>query len=251
MLRNDLEAAKQMKSRALAYPATLAAELNSLHVADLVEALNLLDPNIAASVLAAMPQEQTIRVFDQAGLEHSAELIRALPEIRVATILNGISVDRLIKILRTLPEAERQRLSALLPPGVQISLTKLLAYPPATAGGMMTIEFVRMPPDWTVEQGLRHLHEIGAVMETIYLIYVLDLKSQHLIDVVSLKQLILAELDATIGSLGSKEEAVYCYSANGAGRRRPPDLQVRPACSSSGGRDGTNGWNCHGRRRNR
>ena len=39
-------------------------------------------------------------------------------------------------------------------------------------------------------------------METIYLIYVLDLNSNILIDVVSLKQLILAESDATIGSLG-------------------------------------------------
>jgi len=204
MLGADSEPARRIKSRALADPAALAAELNSLHVADIVEALNVIEPKIAASVLAAMAPEQCIRVFDQAGLDHTSELICGLPENRVATILNGISVDRLIKILRALPEAEHQRFSTLFPPGLQTSLTKLLAYPPATAGGMMTIEFVKMPPDWTVEQGLRQLHKIGAGMETIYLIYVLDPTSQHLIDVVSLKQLILAEPGATIGSLGSR-----------------------------------------------
>ena len=206
MPATDSETAKRIKSRALSDPAALAAELNPLHVADVVEALDALDPKIGASVLAAMLPEQRVRVFDQAGLDHTSELIRGLPESMAATILNGISVDRLIAIFRALPDAERQRLSTLLPPTTQASLTRLLAYPPSTAGGMMTVEFVKMPPDWTVEQGIRHLHEVGAGAETIYLIYVLDPNSQHLLSVVSLKQLILADPTATIGSIGPHRE---------------------------------------------
>lgn len=208
MRETGRKGAKQLRDSASADPVALAAELNSLHVADIVEALNELDPKVAGATLAAMPNEQATRVFDQAGLEHMSELIRGLPEDRAAAILNGISVDHLIKIFRALPEAARPQYSALLPAALQNSLATLLAYPPSTAGGMMTIEFVKMTPDMTAEQGLRQLHDIGAGMETIYLIYVLDPGTQRLIQVVSLKQLILADPKATIGSLCSPRKPI-------------------------------------------
>ena len=38
----------------------------------------------------------------------------------------------------------------------------------------MTTEFVSVPADWTVEQTLDHIREVGRAKETVYAIYVLD-----------------------------------------------------------------------------
>jgi magnesium transporter len=51
---------------------------------------------------------------------------------------------------------------------MRASLDDLLRYPPESAGGLMTTDFVSVPADWTVERTLQHVREFGKNKETVY-----------------------------------------------------------------------------------
>ncbi len=58
-------------------------------------------------------------------------------------------------------------------------------YPPKTAGGIMTTEFVSLDPSMTVGDALAHIREVAAEMESIYACYVLEAGSRRLLGAVS------------------------------------------------------------------
>src|SRR3984893_4412372 len=174
-------------------PAAIAAEMATYHVADVVEALNALRPELAASVLESMPIERATDILEQPGFDKPQELIERLPLDRAAKIVGAMSADRRADIFRRLSEPERARLSARLEPSIQSSVQQLLAYPPMSAGSIMTTEFVSMPATWTVEQALQHIRDVGGAKETVYSVYVLDPISYKLLRAISLRQLILSD----------------------------------------------------------
>ena len=181
--------------------AAIAKKLGSLRVADAVDALDALDHPTAVAVLKVMPLPLAVQLFDEAGLDHPATIVKLLPDSLSAAILDGMSADRRVDIFRHLAPPDRERLTKLLPTADQASLAQLLTYPPTTAGGMMTTEFLSLAPDLPVEDALRHIREVANEKETIYAIYVVDPTTHKLIQPISLRDLILADPEATVGSI--------------------------------------------------
>jgi magnesium transporter len=73
-----------------------------------------------------------------------------------------------------------------------------------TAGGIMTTEFVSISSDWTVDQALRLIGEVGGRKETVYAIYVVDPDTQTLVHVVSLRELLTVPRDENVLEVGSR-----------------------------------------------
>lgn len=188
---------------AVRYPASIAERLAAKkHPADIVEALNQYEPEEAAAVLALLPIERTVEIFDEQELNDPAGLITALPEGCARAVLNGLSADRATDIFQQLPVADRTRLLALLSPENRGPIEDLLIYPVNTAGALMTTEFVSVPSTWTIGQTLQHLRVVERTRETIYAIYVLDPYKRTLLQVVTLRRLITGEPDASILKVG-------------------------------------------------
>src|ERR671932_317352 len=101
--------------------------------------------------------------------------------------------DQQADLFRELDDAERARLLKLVEQPTRDALKLLLRYPPDTAGGIMTTEFVSMPTTWTVDQALRYVSEVGRAKETVYAIYVVDPADQRLVHVASLRDLMTAD----------------------------------------------------------
>ena len=146
------------RSKISSDPTVIAAEMAAYHVADAVEALNALRPRLAASVLEHMAIDRVTDILEQPGFDNPQEIIEQLPLDRAATIVGAMSADRRADIFRRLSESARVRLSPQLEPSTQSSLQRLLAYPPMSAGSIMTTEFVSMPATWTVEQALQLIY---------------------------------------------------------------------------------------------
>jgi magnesium transporter len=189
-------------------PAAIAAEMATYHVADVVEALNALSPELAASVLESMPVDRVTDILEQPGFDKPRELIERLPLDRAATIVGAMSADRRADIFRRLSEPVRTRVASRLEPSVQASLQRLLAYPPMSAGSIMTTEFVSLPATWTVEQALQHIREVGGARETVYALYVLDPNSHQLLRAISLRQLILSDHATPVIDVGPPRRPV-------------------------------------------
>ncbi|MGE3911777.1 MAG: magnesium transporter, partial [Chloroflexota bacterium] len=69
---------------------------------------------------------------------------------------------------------------------------QLLAYPPDSAAGLMTPDFVAIAPYLAVDEALAQLGRVAEEAETVYYVYVTDPASGCLLGVLSLRNLVLA-----------------------------------------------------------
>ncbi|MCL4765552.1 MAG: magnesium transporter [Hyphomicrobiaceae bacterium] len=182
-------------------PIALPAQIAQRHVSDAVEILNALSPEAATDALADLPHERAVDVFDNPDLVAAANIIQRLPTERASALLGELSADRAAAILRGLDEVARMRLLDRLDPETQASLHQLLSYPRDTAGGLMTTEFVSVPPSWTVEATLQHIREVERTRETVYAIYIVEPETRKLLRTTSLRRLITQDPTAPILSI--------------------------------------------------
>jgi magnesium transporter len=186
-------------------PTDLAHALEGMRAADVADALRSLKPVAAAKVMAALPFELAVQVFDEPELaHHRSPIVIQMEDGPAAALIEGMSADQQADLFREIPTAQRSRLLRLLEPATRASLTSLLEYPPESAGGIMTTEFLSVPTTWTAEQVLAYIREVGRAKETVYAIYVIDPKTQALLRVLSLRDLVLADHSAPVFAIGNQ-----------------------------------------------
>ena len=95
----------------------------------------------------------------------------------------------------------RRRVLLNLRPIVLVEVEHLLEYPAHTAGGIMTTEFVRLDPTMTVGDALKHIRAVARDKESIYACYVLEPGSWRLLGAVSLRDLVMAELQSLVAEV--------------------------------------------------
>ena len=173
-------------------PEEIAAALATAHEADVAEALNQIDPGRAAQVIRASPFEFAVRVLEHPELENRHELFRHFPTDIGVAFIQAMSPDRQAQLFRTLPDAERTRFLEDLDTGTRATLALLLAYPPTTAGGIMTTDYVSVPSTSTAGEALSHIAHV-ARRKPVYAIYVLDAADRRLVHVVSLREMVVAD----------------------------------------------------------
>ena len=189
-------------------PADIARVLGEHHAADAVEAINSLDADTAARVVEQLPLDTAVQVFSQSHLERADKLIDSVGPDRAADIVCGISADRRADIFRKLPFASHAKCLAKLDPAARKAVEQLMAYPPHTAGGIMTTEFLSVPGSWTVAQALEQVHKVGDEKETVYTIFVTDPQTKALAHVVSLRQLIMSDPKTILMSITSNRPLI-------------------------------------------
>ncbi|MGH9872367.1 MAG: magnesium transporter [Pyrinomonadaceae bacterium] len=176
----------------------IGAQVTDLAAADLAELLNELTLVEAATVVSMLPVARAIEVCDQPTMRRRAAILEHLDPGRAAEILAGLSADERTDIVQKMGLHERHRTVAKLSPELRKELESLLKYPPHTAGGIMTTEFVQLNPGWTVGEALKHIRAVAREKESIYACYVLEPETGHLLGSVSLRDLVMAELDAPV-----------------------------------------------------
>jgi magnesium transporter len=186
-------------------PEELKEALGELRPPDIAEALRELPAEAAAKVMAALPFDLAVQVFDEPELNrHRCAIIQHIDRRRVGPLIEAMSSDQQADLFREVPDEDRQRLLAAVSEHTRANLRKLLQYPPNTAGGIMTTEFVSVSADWTANQALVLISEVGGRKETVYAVYVLDPDTQALVHVVSLRELITAPREDNVLDIGSR-----------------------------------------------
>jgi magnesium transporter len=173
----------------------VVAELPAADVADLV---NQLTRHEAAAVMSMLSVPRAIEVFDQPTLNRRSAILEQMEPGRAAQILEGLSADQRTEVVRPMGEHERRRLLPKLSPEVRAEVERLLQYPERTAGAIMTTEFVRLSPAWTVGECLKHVRAVAREKESIYACYVMEPESGRLLGSVSLRDLVMAELERPV-----------------------------------------------------
>ena len=179
----------------------ISSMVADLAPADLAELFNQLTVPEAAAVVAMLPVPRVIEVFDQPTMRRRAMILEELEPARGAEILTGLSADERTDIIQKMGLHERHRIVPKLSAEVRTELEGLLQYPTHTAGGIMTTEFVRLDLKMTVGEALKHIRSVAREKESIYACYVMEPGTGHLLGAVSLRDLVMAELNAPISQV--------------------------------------------------
>jgi magnesium transporter len=176
----------------------IGSEVADLPPADLAELLNQLRLSEAAAIVSMLPLARCIELFDQPTMRRRAAILEDLEPARAAAILEETSADERTDVIQKMGLHERHRLLPKFSPEVRTELEDLLQYPDHTAGGIMTTEFVRLDPKMTVAEALKHIRSVAQEKESIYACYVMEPATDRLLGAVSLRDLVMAELDCPV-----------------------------------------------------
>ena len=172
--------------------------VSDLDAADLAELINHLTLAEAATVVTMLPVQRAIEICNQPTMRRRAAILEQLEPPRVAEILAGLSADERTDIVQKMGLHERHRVVPKLSAEMRKELEGLLQYPAHTAGGIMTTEFVRLNPKMSVSDALKHIRSVAREKESIYACYVMEPGTGRLLGAVSLRDLVMAELEAPL-----------------------------------------------------
>jgi magnesium transporter len=172
--------------------------VSDLDAVDLAELINQLTLAEAATVVSMLPLQRAIEICNQPTMRRRAAILEQLEPARVAEILAGLSADERTDIVQRMGLHERHRVVPKLSAEMREELEHLLQYPAHTAGGIMTTEFVQLDPKMNVGAALKHIRSAAQEKESIYACYVMEPGTGRLLGAVSLRDLVMAELEAPL-----------------------------------------------------
>ena len=125
----------------LRIPHPKLGRLHPAQLADLVEAASHREGGEILDALRA-DVEREADVFEELDARHQVEFIDERSDEEAAQILARMESDDAADLVNKLPEERREDILALLPPTQSRRVRALLGYEPATAGGLMSPDFV-------------------------------------------------------------------------------------------------------------
>ncbi len=147
-----------------------------------------------------MPKDLAADCF--AFLESNTQqlLISYFTDSELQEVLEQTFVDDAVDMIEEMPANVVHRILRNADPKTRAAINEILKYPSDSAGSIMTIEFVDLLPDMTVEEAFTRIRRIGLDKETIYTCYVKD-ENRRLIGLVTVKTMLLAESEDLISDI--------------------------------------------------
>ena len=176
----------------------ISQQVADLAPEDLVELLNQLKLIEAAEVMMMLPVPRAIELFDQPTMTRRGAILEKLEPARAALIIEGLSADERTDIIQQMGLTERRRVLSKVGAEAKAELEHLLSYAEHTAGGIMTTEFVHLDPALSVGEALKHIRLVAREKESIYACYVLDPETGRLLGAVSLRDLVMGEINQPV-----------------------------------------------------
>lgn len=172
---------------------------NAIDNAKLLESL---DPKDCAFAFRLIPKDEASKVFSCMSSSMQAHLVDLFTQSELKEVIDSLYMDDTVDLLEDLPANLIKRILASVDPQKRNIINKLCKYPEDSAGSIMTIEYVSLRKEMTVQEALDHIKATGIHKETIYTCYVLE--NKKLLGIVSAKSLITSNRDTKIEKLMNK-----------------------------------------------
>jgi len=181
----------------LTVPRQMLSELHPADIADIISQVSHkegatffedLDVDVAAEALSELKPETQVDIITGMDTDKAADIIEEMPPDEAADILSDLPVDKAKEILESIEKEEAE------------DIQELLSHEEDTAGGLMTNVFIAYLPETTVRKAIENFKKDAEEIEIVYYIYVVD-ADEKLIGVVSLRDMLLADLDAKLSDI--------------------------------------------------
>ena len=179
---------------------SLRQKLADRNEADGAALLEQLEEDDMLKVFRILPKDLAADVFSYMEVEHQQLIITSLSERDAASIIDNLMADDATDLLEEMPANIVKKLLANVSPEMRRDVNHLLRYPEDSAGSIMTVEYVDLKENLTVEEAIARIRKVGVDSETINICYVLDAQ-RKLLGTVALRYLLLSEPDEVIGDI--------------------------------------------------
>ncbi len=168
-----------------------------LNVVDIAQLLDELDEEKTLIVFRLLPKEISVEVFSYISKDQQQYIIESITDKEIKHIIDNLFMDDTVDILEEMPANIVKKILMHVNADRRNLINRFLRYPEDSAGSLMTIEYVDLKKEMTVEQALQHVKKIGVDGETIDICYVMN-QNRKLEGVIPLRKLILNDGDTII-----------------------------------------------------
>lgn len=176
---------------------TTISEMNEYDVASFIEEL---DDEKIILVFRLLRKDMASDVFAYLPGDTQEHIIERINDADLRDIIDDLFVDDVVDLLEELPATVVRRILKNANPSKRKTINQFLKYPEASAGSIMTSEYVALKKYMTVGDALQYIRKNGVDKETIYTCYVTSAQ-RHLEGVITLKDLVMAEADIVISEI--------------------------------------------------
>jgi magnesium transporter len=181
--------------------------------ADIIEQLEEAD---AAQLLSDLPPTQAAEILEEIAPELAVELLEQYPLAELAAALNEMPSEAAADLIGELDEEVTEDVLAAMSDEAEDEVRDLLAYPPDTAGGLMTTEIAALPLGLTTGEAIERIRQLREEYEDLSYVYVVD-ELDRLKGVISFRDLVFRRPGApladvmvpdpiSVGTLTDREE---------------------------------------------
>lgn len=179
---------------------TLRQKLAEMNEADVAGLLEQMEEDEMLKIFRILPKDLAADVFSYLEVDHQQLIITSLSEKDAAGIIDNLMADDATDLLEEMPANIVKKILANASPVTRRDINHLLRYPEDSAGSIMTVEYVDLKENLTVEEAIARIRKVGVDSETINICYVLDAQ-RRLLGTVALRYLLLSEPDEIIGDI--------------------------------------------------
>ncbi|HEY7325713.1 MAG TPA: CBS domain-containing protein [Streptosporangiaceae bacterium] len=148
--------------------------LKPAQIADLLEGASRAEETEILGQVHADPELEA-DVFEELDEDLATRLLGARTDEEIAQVLTRMHADDAADAIAELPQRRRQPVLERLPPAQQSKVMTLLGYNPASAGGLMTMDFVTVPVGATVADAIAAVAAAGTLQpEALTSVHVLN-----------------------------------------------------------------------------
>ena len=175
----------------------MLSELNDADIAALLEEMEEQD---MLKVFRILPKDLAADVFSYMDVDNQQFIITSLSDRDAANIVDNLMADDAADLMEEMPANVVKKILANASPETRRDINHLLRYPEDSAGSIMTVEYVDLKENLTVDEAIARIRKIGVDSETINICYVLDSR-RKLVGTVALRYLLLSQPDEVISDI--------------------------------------------------
>ena len=154
----------------------LVALLDALHVADIADLFEQIDPELRRDAVALWGRHFDSEVISELDESIQEELLSQLPRERLKEVVRDLESDDVVDLVEDLgAEQQREVLSALNDVDRAV-VEQSLQYPEESAGRLMQREIVMVPSHWDVGTAIDHMRSETGLPEQFYHLFLTDPK---------------------------------------------------------------------------
>ncbi len=175
----------------------LILDMNS---ADIAEFLNEIPEEQMLYLFRLLPKDISAEVFSELEIDMQEYIINFITDAEIQKLIDNLYMDDTVDLLEELPANVVKKIIKNTNRDKRTIINQFLNYPEDSAGSIMTIEYMDLKKEMTVDQAISRIKKLGVRKETVNTCYVTG-PNRILEGEVTLKTLVLEENEKIIADI--------------------------------------------------